>query len=156
MSTLEVKGIQAPSGFKLAMPAGHILQVIEGTTGTDTLTTSSSFVATSLSASITPASASNKIFVMVNSHCYSPDNNQFAFDVYEGTSITSKTHGFGKYWFDGARGRVPIHCCLLDSPSSTSSLTYTVYFKSIGGGEISFPNQPTETKATITLMEVAG
>jgi hypothetical protein len=28
MSTLEVKGIQAPAGYKLAMPAGHILQVV--------------------------------------------------------------------------------------------------------------------------------
>ena len=27
MSTLEVKGIQAPAGFDLDMPAGHIIQV---------------------------------------------------------------------------------------------------------------------------------
>ena len=27
MSTLEVKAIQAPSGFDLDMPAGHIVQV---------------------------------------------------------------------------------------------------------------------------------
>jgi|6_EtaG_2_1085325.scaffolds.fasta_scaffold123280_2 hypothetical protein len=138
------------------LPAGSVLQVVEGTTGTDTLTTSTSYVTTSLSASITPISASNKILVMVNGHCYAPDGNQLAFDVYEGTSITGKTDGFGRFWFDGARGRIPIHCCLLDSPSSTSSLTYTLYFKSIGGGEISFPNQPDDMKATITLMEVAG
>ena len=34
MSTLEVKAIQAPSGYNLAMPAGHILQTVQATTGT--------------------------------------------------------------------------------------------------------------------------
>ena len=28
MSTLEVKGIQAPAGYNLAMPAGHIVQTV--------------------------------------------------------------------------------------------------------------------------------
>ena len=59
MSTLTVKGIEAPTGFKLAMPEGHILQVVQGL-NTNTLnsgflinTTSSSYVAVPLSAATT-------------------------------------------------------------------------------------------------------
>ena len=54
MSTLKVKGISAPTGYNLAMPAGAVLQVIEGTTGSDTSTSATVFTATTLSADITP------------------------------------------------------------------------------------------------------
>ena len=45
MSTLEVKAIQAPSGFDLDMPAGHIVQVVYANTSTEIATSSSSWVA---------------------------------------------------------------------------------------------------------------
>ena len=43
MSTLEVKAIQAPTGFDLQMPAGHIVQTVQSTYATQTSSTSSSF-----------------------------------------------------------------------------------------------------------------
>ena len=36
MSTLKVKGISAPTGYNLQMPAGHIVQVVNGVTSTST------------------------------------------------------------------------------------------------------------------------
>ena len=42
MSTLEVKAIQAPTGYDLVMPAGHILQVVHGLSQTIVTTTSNS------------------------------------------------------------------------------------------------------------------
>jgi len=158
MSTLEVKAIQAPSGYDLDMPAGAVLQVIEGTTTTDTSTSATVFTATSLSADITPKFSSSKILITVNGHLYSPSGNQFSCDVYRGNaSITGKTEGFQKGWYSDTRGRFPVHCCLLDSPNTTSSTTYKLYIKSASSSNsIGFPNQPTETKCTITLMEIAG
>jgi hypothetical protein len=43
----------------------------------------------------------------------------------------------------------------MDAPSSTSALTYSVHFRSVGGSTtyISFP---TYGQFTITLMEIAG
>jgi hypothetical protein len=139
------------------MPAGSVLQVVEGTTSSDTSTTSTSFVATSLSANISPSNTSSKIMVIINAYIYTTTNNQFACDVYRGsTSITGKTAGFIDGWYESTRGRFPVNCCLLDSPSTTSSTTYKLYIRSQGGGTISFPNQPTSMKITITLMEIAG
>ena len=46
MSTLEVKAIQAPSGFDLQMPAGHILQTVSTTYNTQTNIASSTYTAT--------------------------------------------------------------------------------------------------------------
>ena len=89
---------------------------------------------------------------------YSPSGNQWACDIYRGNaSITGKTQGFQKGWYDDTRGRFPVHCCLLDSPSTTSSTTYKLDIKSnSSSNSIGFPNQPADTKSTITLMEVAG
>ncbi len=44
MSTLEVKAIQAPTGYDLDMPAGHIVQVVSSTlSSTVAITTNTSF-----------------------------------------------------------------------------------------------------------------
>ena len=50
MSTLEVKAIQAPSGFDLQMPAGHIMQVVSADYVTEGNSTSTSFVSIGLTA----------------------------------------------------------------------------------------------------------
>ena len=36
MSTLKVKGISAPTGYNLQMPAGHIVQVVNATSVLET------------------------------------------------------------------------------------------------------------------------
>jgi len=66
MSTLEVKAIQAPTGYDLQMPAGHILQTVTQTYSTPTSINSTSFTSTGLTKSITPTSTSSKILVIVN------------------------------------------------------------------------------------------
>jgi hypothetical protein len=146
--------ITAPN---LQLPAGSVIQVVEGTTSSDNSTSSSTFSATNLSATITPSSSSSKILVQVNGYFYTGTNNSCAFDVFRnGTSITGKTNGFLYHWIESTRGRFPITISSLDSPGSTSALTYTLYFRDITGGGVSFPNQPDTVKTTITVMEIAG
>ena len=50
---------------KAALPTGSVLQVVQGTTLTDTTITSTSYTDTTLTASITPTSSSSKILVIV-------------------------------------------------------------------------------------------
>ena len=65
MSTLEVKAIQAPTGYDLQMPAGHILQVVEGSSTTDvTITSTGTWTDTGLTATITPKFNNSKILVI--------------------------------------------------------------------------------------------
>ena len=90
MSTITVKELAAPTGFDLKiaagetldlnsqgtvilptipsnkMPTGSVLQVVQGTTNTQTTTGQTSYVDTGLSAAITPSSTSNKILILVS------------------------------------------------------------------------------------------
>ena len=157
MSTLTVKGIEAPTGFKLAMPAGHILQVVEAT-NTNTAnggflltTTSTSYVGAALSATITPSSTSSKILVNVNTSVYRGAPTSCT--IYAGGSNIGSANGFLR--FTGAEAYfTPVILSTLHSPSTTSAITYQLYAKvtsstSYFGGDGDVIN-------TITLMEVAG
>jgi len=158
MSTLEVKSIAAPSGYTLGMPAGHILQVIQGNTSTTTSTSSTSWVATTLSASITPRSTSSKILITYSASMYMPDNAQAAATIYRNaTEVTGEFAGIHKNWYNGTRGVAETGGQFLDSPSLTSAITYKIYVKSIDSSySIGFPTNSDTTYTTITLMEVAG
>ena len=156
MSTLEVKAIQAPSGYKLAMPAGHILQVVSVANGTKETTTSGAWVAHSgLVASITPSSTSSKILVSASFEFATPaGTNNFNISLFRGsTNLGHSTAGFG-LMFDGSsyyHGHTSPQ--FLDSPNTTSSTTYQVYFKAAStGGIINHDN----SIGTITLQEVSA
>ena len=158
MSTLEVKAIQAPSGQKLAMPAGHILQVVQGL-NTNTLnsgflinTTSSSYVAVPLSAAITPISTSSKILVSFTTSTYRGGNGSLT--IYAGnTNIGDSTHGLQR--MTGAQGYWAGEShTVLHSPNTTNAITYQLYCRSESGNF--YVGGDGGVRNTITLMEVAG
>ena len=140
---------------KAALPAGCVLQVVNATTTTATSTTSASFVATLLTASITPRSASNKILVQVTGPIDSAaTNSQANGTIYRGGTILSGAGGFTNVFSNAGRLIGSLAMTYLDSPATTSSTTYTVYINCSNGSTIIFP-QGTNT-ASITLMEIAG
>ena len=136
-----------------ALPAGSVLQVVSATTGTSTSTTSTSFVTTALTASITPRSASNKIYISISGCGYSPSNEQLYYTIYRASTNLAGASGFTNQWFAGQRGIMPVSICYLDSPSTTSSTAYTVYIRTTSATNSDFPNNGT---ASINLMEIAG
>ena len=155
MSTLEVKGIQAPSGYKLAMPAGHIIQVVSVANGTTETTTSGSWVAHSgLTASITPSATSSKILVTIAfSYRTANGTNNFNATIYRGsTNLLNSTKGSGTLFSGHSyyQGHQTIQ--FLDSPSTTSATTYQLYY---AGSTTTKINTDSGT-GTITLQEVAG
>jgi len=174
MSTLTVKELAAPTGYDLkiasgetldlksqgtvTMPAGHILQVVQATrTNTQNggfllATNSASFQATTLTASITPSSTSSKIYVMVNSTIYTSNNASVTL-FRDSTNIGGSTYGFGRLTNpDDVWETVSI--TYLDSPSTTSSITYKLGARSESSNI--YVGGDSDQINSITLMEVAG
>lgn len=135
--------------------AGAVLQVVTATDTTTRSITSSSFVTGSntLSISITPASTSNKIFIIATC-CLgmSATSHTAAITIYRGsTDLGSGSAGMSFIKGIGDDG-MPCSVSVLDSPSSTSSLTYQIYVKNLSGGT-TYLNQG---KSSITAFEIAG
>lgn len=123
-------------------------------------TTSTSAVTTGLSASITPSSSSAKILIMAEMASSQVSNNQpgITYYVYRGATLVAtfrpdqnlSTTGSVLFYYTR-----PIS--FIDSPATTSSTTYTIYFSSTSGSTVSF-NSPASTygnpTSVITLVEV--
>ena len=162
------------TGWEDVGVAPAILQVVS-TTKTDTFTMSSSTFAdiTGLSASITPRSTSSKIYVSASVVAQQDVgvNNGFLRLALDGTAIAVG---------DSAGSRVPVTAPIdgsatdvvpsshslsfLDSPSSTSALTYKVQIANNNSGSVFVNRADSDTDSsargryvsTITLMEIAG
>ena len=131
------------------------MQVQNMTTTTATSTTSTSFVATALTLSITPSSASNKILILATSFLNIQGAFEFAYATIArgGTNLGATTGMVGIY--ADSDTHTPCTIVYLDSPSSTSSLTYDVRIRTSNSGVASRLNQQTGTSSLI-LMEIAG
>jgi len=141
-------------------PAGSVLQVVSATYSTAVTTTSDSFVTTGLSASITPSNASNKILIIC--HTGAASANSSASNIFTlfrgtvaGTNLGAAGEGMGSVYSGAGSARGVISFNYLDSPSTTSSQTYTLGFRagSVGNTQTA---QFGNSEASITLMEIAG
>ena len=129
--------------------AGQVIQVLSATDSTERTTTSTSFVTASntLSVTITPSSASNKIFVIASAAIGNTD--VFLTLYRDATNLGNGTAGLG--YGNAAH----IFCMsILDSPATTSAITYQVYFRSDQGTTRYLMNAV--SKGSITVMEVKG
>ena len=144
-----------------APKAGNVLQVVQGNLNTSATTSSATYVTTGLTASITPASASNKVLITVSlADVYTGATGRTAyFTIYrDGTNIspatgTSLNQGFSLIWSNSGILQVNGTFSYLDSPSTTSATTYAVYFGSSGSAITLSVNN---LASTIILQEVAA
>ena len=166
MSTLEVKAIQAPTGFDLQMPAGAILQVVEGSSTTDvTITSTGTWTDTGLTATITPKFSSSKILVIQHQFYIARFNTggtewEGSFRIYRGSTAlyATVTNAFSAMAdVQPTKARVQMGNTIaqsyLDSPSTTSATTYKTqgYMQA---GDFFVINRAS-ARSTLTLMEVA-
>lgn len=136
------------------LPAKSVIQVVSNFTTSNISTVSATFEATGLSASITPTSTSSKIFVIVSSPSWYCDQNNAYATVFRGTTnIGNGDYGLMQNYVGAAYA--PSTTQVMDSPSSTSSLVYSVHHRIVTGGS-SYISYSTYGQFTITLMEVAG
>jgi len=136
------------------LPAGSVLQVVEGVYSTQTDIPSTSYTDSGLSVSITPTSTSSKILVITNVQAYVNGTGLIGLNVVRGsTQIVEASKALG--FQDNSAGIVAL--TKLDEPSTTSATTYKVQMKhtSLSGGSTARINQ-TDGGARITLMEIAG
>jgi hypothetical protein len=125
-----------------AVGAGAILQVVTATYSTEEANTSTTFVATSLEASITPSSTDSKILVFASVPYRSDRASNFysgeaRFAIYR-DNTTSLYESYTQKWYSStaASDRDFMgnkEMIWLDSPSTTSSTTYTVYARGSTG-----------------------
>jgi hypothetical protein len=143
--------------------SGAVVQVKQFTYSTAVTTSSTSYISTGLTGSITPTSASNKILVMatVPTIVFKNGNDAGAdLVLYRGsTQIYPHTNSSGyRLYISGASGyiqsigNVPLN--YVDSPASTSAQTYTVYFREMAGGNGAVTTQRGNEMSTLILMEV--
>jgi hypothetical protein len=155
-------------------PAGSVIQVVSTNyTLSATISTTTSYTdITGMSVSITPTSATSKIFILITLAFNSPEgqNNMVILDR-NGTTIGSSTQSgngiqqfFGlatananNYWLISASGS------FLDSPATTSALTYKLRTRSAASTSTLYLNRTGRLDAsdalgssTITAMEIAA
>ena len=109
-------------------PSGSVLQVVQGTYTTQQSTTSTSYVASSITASITPSSSSNKVLVEVSLNGVASGGATYYTIYRDSTNLGSGTNSCLAITTYVASDN-SISMRFLDSPATTSSTTYTVYYK---------------------------
>jgi len=179
MSTLKVDTIsEKTSGNGVQIP-GHVIQVVQGTLGTKATSASSSFVATGLSVSITPQSSTSKVLVTTSfmfsqaKTAASTQDNLKDFTIYrDSTNIAPhnstffrQQNSYGASNISGGSAGYGEQCQVchlefLDSPSTTSAITYTLQYANDNPSETTihfnsrgYGNNP--GSAIITAMEIA-
>jgi len=130
------------------LPAGSVLQVVSTSAATQTNTTSLSYENTAASVSITPTSTSSKILVFSFVGLYQTGGNTGA-----NLTIARDTTPIGQYTslFEGSSLIVSALLQTLDSPATTSSVTYRTRIKT---ENVSFT--AAAARHEMIAMEVAG
>ena len=148
---------------------GKIGQVLS-TTKTDTFTVNSrSYTAiTGLSVSITPSATTSKILVIVSLQGVASNNGDAVIlrdstQIYKGDSASSRTRGsFGDFYNGGGSALTSNSASVLDSPSSTSAISYSVSCLTASSSVFYVNRTTTDTDnsgysrgaSTITVMEI--
>ena len=133
--------------------AGAILQAVTATDANSISTSSTSFTNVSnstLNVTITPSSSANKIFIVVSTGGY---GNKGYFTIYrDSTNLGDASNGMTLI---NSAVSVPIAMSYLDSPSTTSAITYQVYQRSDNSGNVAITGRDA-TKGSITAFEIKG
>jgi hypothetical protein len=131
-----------------AMPTGSILQVVSASAATQTNTTSLSYENTAASVSITPTSTSSKILVFSFVGLYQTGGNTGA-----QLTIARDTTAIGQETnlYSGVSFIVPAFLQTLDSPATTSSVTYRTRLKTENASFAA-----SAARHEMIAMEVAG
>jgi hypothetical protein len=150
----------AATGLKWATPSGgKVVQIVNATNSTQTITASASFSDTNLSATITPTSASNNILVFVSQNGVGKynSNTQMQIRLVRGATTILALDSFAGHTNSAASNWVgSVSCVYLDSPATTSATTYKTQFNSQAGTGSVILNEATSpgTNSSILLMEV--
>ena len=141
---------------------GKVLQVVSDTLTAEYTTGSTSFSDTGLTLNITPSATSSKILILMQGTAYSNTaGTRFILTVLRDSTNLATGDSSGDYGFYGlkilgaSQNISGSSIILLDSPSSTSSLTYKVQGRldtASGAGQLSI----NATTSTLIAMEIGA
>ena len=169
MSEIRVDAIKTRAG---AVPkasdlglnvTGTVLQVVSAEDDTNSSTTSTSFQSTSVTATITPSSTSSKILVIcqinIRQTTGTGNGSHMEAQIQRGGSAIGKTVDHGTREIAGTSNQDNVQTSpiltTLDSPSTTSATTYTIFIRAkstLVSAAINHDNGG----SVMTLMEIAG
>jgi len=144
-----------------ALPAGSVLQVVQGTYATTVSSSTNTFIDTGLTATITPRSTSSKILVLINHNQNGKSNadgsNGITFRLVRGVTALQTMTDYLGYTQSATAVYLSFSSSYLDSPSTTSATTYKTQFASSNNtASVSVQNQAANSPSFITLMEIQG
>jgi hypothetical protein len=169
----DVAGTVLTSGSNADFPAGSVLQVVSTAKSDQFTTSSTSFTdVTGMSATITPTSSSSKILVIFSVGLVGNSNaGQFVYLqlVRDTTSISIGDASESRARVSAGNGGTQpysnssLTITNLDSPSTTSAVTYKIQMRSQSSGTAKFNSRGDDadssaygrSSASLTLMEIA-
>jgi len=143
------------------LPAGSVIHVVQEISNTETRTAGAAGnVDVGPTVTITPTSSSSKIYVIHSAGGYSQNPDDITLGIKRNGSIV---HAMGRYGYHNQTGfeSSPFSLHYLDSPNSTSSITYTPFIgQKNNGGDLEHnatPSTGVSGQNAITIaMEIAG
>ena len=141
---------EADSLFLLSFSCASFASIFE----TDTSTSSTSYVTTGHSVTLTPSSTSSKVYVTLQGGGgWVAAGSWLKMTIYRGSTNLGNSNTFTAYSSSGDQN-VSHSMAILDSPSTTSATTYTIYFRTNTGT----PQYRWSDKGNpvLTAMEIAG
>jgi hypothetical protein len=152
MSILRTDQVQTTLGKTILKSTGSILQVVQGTSIIQSTTTNiyPNYVATNLSASITPSSSTSKILINITGYIQNDTVNGGIYcSIFKNGSVLW-TNGLLQQFSAGGNNVSALALSYLDSPAVTSSVTYAYYHCRYNAGTAYFIG------GAIQLLEVSG
>ena len=147
---------------------GKVLQVVQSSTNSQVTIATTSYTDSGLSASITPSSTTSKILVIVNQLVMVRGNSRsrgYGFQILRDATVALNTDNGSRYGsmyrdinvgsITGIETNLPTNTTWLDSPSTTSAVTYKTQLainSTSDGGQLT--TQGYGGKSIITLMEI--
>jgi hypothetical protein len=146
-------------GLKWAAPAGggKVLQVVQGTTSTLSTSTSSSYQDSNLSVSITPASASNKVLIIVSqpiAKSSSSSNTALKWRLMRGSTEIFVVGDNLLQTSNTTELNMVLPLNYLDTPATTSAITYKTQIAS--ANSTSSVKAQDSASSTIIALEIGA
>ena len=153
------------TGLKWATPAagggGKVLQVVNATYGTAVTSSSNTYADTGLTATITPSAATSKILILINQNGIQKSNANASTRLQlrimrDATAI----HTLGtRFLYTNSTLELvagTASTSYLDTPSTTSAITYKTQFGSTGSDASVSVQANSSENSTITLLEIGA
>jgi len=161
VSTIQTTAGGAPTAADLGLNVtGSVLQVVRTGWSDYTTTSSTSYVNTGKSATITPTSVNSKVLILLTFGYYASNGiSDYIISTFlrNGTDIGQGSYPsmmLNRLGYTDSNYTQTVTGSLYDSPATTSTVVYDWYVKTSGGSSVTYSDS--RMANSITLMEIAG